>query len=284
MIRVQGLTKAYGDAVVVDDVSFDVASGEAVALWGHNGAGKTTIVRCLFGLVSYRGDVSVGGHDARRDGKEARRLMGHVPQELSFFDDLAVGETLALSARLRGVASGRIDEVLGTVGLAAERGKKVGSLSGGMKQRLAIALALLADPPVLVLDEPTSNLDAASRESMLALLEELRGPGRSLLLTSHHLEEVGLLADRVITLEAGRAVLECPPDELAERLGLRSWLHLLVEGVSKEEAASVLVGEGFTAWPNSRGVLVDVSSQDKARALQTLARSGIDVRDFEVWR
>ena len=86
MIRVKGLTKAYGDAVVVDDVSFDVASGEAVALWGHNGAGKTTIVRCLFGLVSYRGEVTVGGHDARRDGKEARRLMGHVPQELSFFD------------------------------------------------------------------------------------------------------------------------------------------------------------------------------------------------------
>lgn len=284
MIRVEGLRKVYGGVVAVDDVSFTVASGESVALWGHNGAGKTTIVRCLFGLVSYEGAVTVGGHDARDDGKAARALMGHVPQELSFFDDLGVSETLAFSARLRGVPPARIDEVLETVALSSERTKKVGSLSGGMRQRLAFALALLADPPVLVLDEPTSNLDAASREAMLGLLEELRGPGRSLLLTSHHLEEVGLLADRVITLEEGRAVLECPPDELAERLGLRSWLHLLVDGAPKEEAVSVLVREGFTAWPNSRGVLVDVSSQEKARALQTLARSGIAVRDFEVWR
>lgn len=284
MIRVEGLRKMYGGVVAVDDVSFSVASGESVALWGHNGAGKTTIVRCLFGLVSYEGTVTVGGHDARRDGKAARRLMGHVPQELSFFDDLEVSETLAFSARLRGVPPARIDETLETVALSSERTKKVGSLSGGMRQRLAFALALLADPPVLVLDEPTSNLDAASREAMLRLLEELRDPGRSLLLTSHHLEEVGLLADRVITLEEGRAVLECPPDELAERLGLRSWLHLLVEGAPTEEAVAVLAGEGFTAWPNSRGVLVDVSSQEKARALQTLARSGITVRDFEVWR
>ncbi len=284
MIRVEGLRKVYGGVVAVDDVSFTVASGESVALWGHNGAGKTTIVRCLFGLVSYEGTVTVGGHDARDDGKAARALMGHVPQELSFFDDLGVSETLAFSARLRGVPPARLDEVLETVALTSERRKKVGSLSGGMRQRLAFALALLADPPVLVLDEPTSNLDAASREAMLGLLEELRGPGRSLLLTSHHLEEVGLLADRVITLEEGRAVLECPPDELAERLGLRSWLHLLVDGAPKEEAVSVLVREGFAAWPNSRGVLVDVSSQEKARALQTLARSGIAVRDFEVWR
>lgn len=284
MIHVEGLTKRYRDVAVVDGVSFAVALGESVALWGHNGAGKTTIVRCLFGLVSYEGTATVGGHDATREGKAARRLMGHVPQELSFYDDLGVFETLDFSARVRGVGKARIDEVLDTVSLAGERRKLVGSLSGGMKQRLAIGLALLADPPVLVLDEPTSNLDAASREAMVGLLESLRGSQRSLLLTSHHIEEVGLLADRVITLESGHAVLECAPDELAERLGLRSWLHLLIDDVSPTEVVSVLRAGGFNAWPNSRGVLVDVSAQEKARALDALAASGIAVRDFEVWR
>lgn len=283
MIEISNLTKAYRGVTVVDDVSLRITAGESVALWGHNGAGKTTIVRCLFGLVRYQGTITVGGFDATTQGKSARKLMGHVPQELSFYDDMTTEETLALSARLRDVNSGRVGEVMELVSLADQGAKRVGSLSGGMKQRLAIGLAILSDPPVLVLDEPTSNLDAASRESVVDLLDSLRGPGRVLLLTSHHLDEVGMLSDRVITLENGKSVLDCAPGELADRLGLRSWLHVVVHA-AVGDTVTFLKGLGFEAWPNSRGVLVDVASSQKAEVLAALAGAGIEIRDFEVWR
>jgi len=284
VIVTEKLTKVYGKVRALDEVSISVAEGEVVALWGHNGAGKTTVIRCLLDLVSYSGVARIGGRDATAEGKEARRLVGYVPQELSFFDDLGVRETLAFSAGLRRVPTDRIDVVLDRVGLVAESGKLVGALSGGMKQRLAIALALLPDPPVFLLDEPTSNLDAASRESVLELLHDLKTPRRSMLLTSHHLEEVGILADRAVIMEHGRVVLEAPPSELAERLGIRSWLHVVVDPNDVDRALDELSAAGFDASRNARGVLVEVPALQKTRALDVIAHAGIPARDFEVWR
>ncbi len=283
MIRVEGLTKRYGEVTVVDDVSFEVGASEAVALWGPNGAGKSTIVRCILGLARYGGRAEVAGLDVKRAGKAVRRLIGYVPQELSFYDDLDVGETVDLSARLRGVGVARADEALSTVGLGGEHTKRVGALSGGMKQRLAIALALLHDPPVLLLDEPTSNLDVAARESVIELLEGLRRD-RCLLLTSHHLEEVGMLVDRVLAMESGRVTLECEPAELAEKLGLRSWLHLVLSEGELVRARSLLDARGYHTRMNSRGVLVEVSTLQKGAALAVLHEAGLEVLDLEVWR
>lgn len=284
MIRVEGLTKRYGRATVVDDVSFDVPDGDAIALWGPNGAGKSTIVRCLLGMARFEGTIEVCGLDVRRQGKATRRLIGYVPQELAFYDDLTVQDTMEFSAGLRRVSAARSGEVLETVGLAEQRAKRVGALSGGMKQRLAIATALLHDPPILLLDEPTSSLDAGAREAMMSLFEHLRGPGRAVLLTSHHLEEVGMLVDRVLTMEDGRIVLECEPAELAEHLGIRSWLHVLMPLEQVEQAVRLLNERGFVARRNTRGVLVEVSAQRKGTALVALHEAGLDVLDLEVWR
>ncbi|MFN8035768.1 MAG: ABC transporter ATP-binding protein [Acidimicrobiia bacterium] len=284
MIRIEGLTKRYGSATVVDDVSFTVPGGDALALWGPNGAGKSTIVRCLLGLARFDGTIEVCGLDVRQQPKATRRLIGYVPQELVFYDDMTAEETLAFSAALRGLGTERGGEVLELVGLTPHAGKRVGALSGGMKQRLAIALALVHDPPVLVLDEPTSSLDAATREAMVSLFEHLRGPERAVLLTSHHLEEVGMLVDRVLTMEDGRVTLECEPAELADRLGIRSWLHVMVPGEQVEAAVELLGRHGFTARRNTRGVIVEVQAQSKGAALMTLQDAGIDVLDLEVWR
>ncbi len=284
MIHIQHLTKRYGRKTVVDNLSFEIAPGECVALWGPNGAGKTTILRCLLGLVAFDGEITVGGLDARRQGKAARRLLGHVPQELSFFDDLAVADTLAFSAELRGVGPDRVGEVIDRLGLGAQQAKPVGALSGGMKQRLALALALLADPPILLLDEPTSNLDAAARESAMSLLESLRHAGRNLILTSHHFEEVGALVDRVIALEDGRIVHDGAPADLAHRLGARFTLHLLVADSQVDPALAVLLQQGFAARRNGQGLLVEVAPREKGAAFGALHGAGITVKDFEIWQ
>ena len=284
MIGIRNLTKRYGSTVVVDAMDLEVGRGEAVALWGPNGAGKTTVIRCILGLVSFEGEVLVDGLDARMSGKAVRSRIGYVPQELSFYDDMVVLDLLDYSASLRGIGTERVDEVMEMTGLVDNHRKLVRELSGGLKQRLGLATALLPDPPLLLLDEPTSNLDASSRDAAIRLLDDLRHTGRTLLVTSHHIEEVGMLVDRVIAMDAGAKVTECAPFDLAEELGISAWMHLITAGSEADRATSVLVEAGFNARRNSRGVLVEVSAQQKGRAEGVLQDAGISIADLEVWR
>lgn len=228
MISVQNLTKRYAqpgrawwsDATIiaVDDLSFALDQGQSMALWGVNGAGKTTVLKCLLGLLDCQGDLRLDGADLRKDGRNARRHFGYVPQELAFHNDLSVAESCRFYAHLKDVNLTCIPLVLEQVGLTDQARKAVGALSGGMKQRLALALALLADPPVLLLDEPTSNLDAETRDEFLALLSQLHGAGKTLLFTSHHLEEVEQLADQVLILRDGKLLAQGTPAELMHLL------------------------------------------------------------------
>lgn len=204
MIAVEGLTVRYGPAAVVDGLTFDVGPGGGLALWGTNGAGKTTALQAMLGLLPFAGAVRLGGHDIRRDGRRARALVGYVPQQVAFWDDLGALECLTFLARLRRAPIGRAADLLARVELADHAAKRVGALSGGMKQRLALAAALLGDPPILLLDEPTANLDAAGRRDFLALLADLRAGGTTLVVTTHRLAEVRMLADDVIVLDTGR--------------------------------------------------------------------------------
>jgi ABC-type multidrug transport system ATPase subunit len=284
MISIENLTKSYGDLVVVDNFSVEVESGDAVALWGPNGAGKTTVIRCLLGLVSYEGTITVDGLDARDRGKAVRSMIGYVPQELSFYDEMKVVDLLDYSASLRGIGQERVDEVAERLGLDVHQDKLVRELSGGLKQRLGLATALVPDPPILLLDEPTSNLDATARDAAIRVLEDLRHEGRTMVVTSHHIEEVGMLVDRVVAMEAGKTVTECAPYDLAEELGIRAWLHLITEGHKAAEATAVLIDAGFDARQNSKGVLVEVSAQQKGDAVAVLQAAGISIEDLEVWR
>lgn len=217
MIEVEHLTKRYGAARAVADLSFTVRAGTAVAMWGHNGAGKTTTLRCVLGLVPFEGTIRVGGCDVRGEPRAVRRLIGYVPQSLGYYD-LSVAETVELFRALKKVGDpSRGERALELVGLSGEGGKRAGALSGGMRQRLALALALLADPPVLLLDEPTASLDARGRADLLRLLRGCKRAGKTLLFASHRPEEVRLLADRVLVLENGALAMECGPEEFARR-------------------------------------------------------------------
>lgn len=282
MIEFSHLSKRFGKFTAVDDLSFSVEPQQAVALWGPNGAGKTTAIKCLLSLLRYDGKILVDGQDAHKQGKAVRRKVGYVPQELAFYSDLTTLDTAEYYARLKRVDRNRARAVLAEVGLDEHDRKLVGALSGGMKQRLALGLALLADPPVLVLDEPTSNLDAAGRDQFLQLLAGVRSAGKTVLFTSHRIEEISALADRVLVMERGRLQLTCSAGELAQRLGLRMQvkLHLAPEAI--EPALTVLQGVGFGASRNGTGVLVDVLPGEKAAPIHVLRDAAIDVKDFEM--
>ncbi|MDX1664752.1 MAG: ABC transporter ATP-binding protein [Candidatus Promineifilaceae bacterium] len=281
IIEVNALTKRFGALTAVDDLSFTVDAGEAVALWGANGAGKTTVLRCLLHLIPFEGQIAVDGIDVRQRGKIVRRLIGFVPQELTFHDDLTVAETLVFYARLKKLPTGHdFTPLLTRLELDEHVHKAVRDLSGGLKQRLALALALLADPPILLLDEPTSNLDIRAREDFLQFVRELNGAGKTLIFSSHRLEEVRALADRVLLLEGGRLALAAPPRELERRLSETTTLHLALLPVTIDPALRVLSDHGLPVSRNGHGVRVQVPPDAKAEPLRLLHDAGIDVQDF----
>ena len=283
MIKVSNLTKKFGDFIAVDNVSFEIAPGEAVALWGPNGAGKTTIIRSLLGLHAAQGELLVNGWDIKREGKKVRSVVGYVPQELAFYADLSTRDTLRFFAKLKRAAAPRVEEVLAEVGLSDHGDKPVATLSGGMKQRLALAIALLADPPLLMLDEPTSNLDATARDDFIKLLLRQRASGKTLLLTSHRLEEIEILATRVFVLEDGRIKIVCEsPTQLADRLGMQIGLKLTVPDEMRGDALSLLQARGYEATSNGTGLHVTVSPSAKTAPIKTLLGADIEVNDFEV--
>jgi nitrous oxidase accessory protein len=221
MIEVTNLTKRFGRLTAVNNLSFTVSPGEAVALWGANGAGKSTALHCLLDLTQYEGTITVNGLDARRQGKQVRAQVGFVPQSLNFHDDLTIMETLDLYAQLKRVESDdEFAALLEKVDLTAHAHKRVDELSGGLKQRLALALALLADPPILLLDEPTASLDVGARSEFLTLLRSLKQAGKTLLFSSHHLDAVTGIADRVLVMEGGILVAAGPPADMESAWGI----------------------------------------------------------------
>jgi ABC-type multidrug transport system ATPase subunit len=194
---------------VLDGVSFAVRRGEAVALVGANGSGKTTVLRCLLGLVPFAGRARIGGHDVVREPIRARALTGYLPQRPAF-GDMTAEEALRFVARIRRVPVDGVLPALRRVGLERHAGSSARTFSGGMQQRLSLAAALLADSPVLLLDEPTASLDRAGQHSFLDLAASLRDEGRTLLLASHRVEEIERLTSRVIELHEGRPLAGDP--------------------------------------------------------------------------
>jgi len=214
VIEVRDLSKSYGRTPVLADLSFTVDEGEVVALLGANGAGKTTLLKCLLGLVRFRGEARIGGLDVAFWGKEVRRLVGYLPQTPAFPPHLTVVETLIEYADLRGLRGEDIDARLVQVGLTAHANKRVGALSGGLRQRLGLAVACLGDPPVLLMDEPVANLDPEGRQLFADLVRDLHAAGRTVLLSTHALRILERVAERALLLSDGRLVYDGRLDAL----------------------------------------------------------------------
>jgi len=215
VLRVEGLTKRYGSATVLNDVGFSLEPGTITAILGPNGAGKTTTLKCILGVTDFEGKVEVDGYSSRRQGKKARSRIGYLPQTPAFSEGDTCRQALEFLAELRGSDVSRVQPLLKRVDLEEQSDLAVGHLSGGMKQRLALAAALLSDPPLLLLDEPTANLDAASREQLHNLVAQLRSEGRTIVISTHFVDNLGDLADHVLVLREGRLVYTGTVEELA---------------------------------------------------------------------
>jgi len=271
MLAAEGLCKSYGGRVVVAELSLAVGAGEIVGLLGPNGAGKSTTVAMLCGLIAAdRGSVLVGSGDERQalsvDAHDAKRRIGVVPQELSIYENLGAAANLSLFGALYGLSGTllreRVDAALALVGLADRAKEKPQVFSGGMKRRLNIAAALVHDPDILILDEPTVGVDPQSRNAIFDNLETLRDRGKALLYTTHYMEEAERLCDRVIIMDHGQVVASDTLAGLYKRLPAVETLEIELEG---EVDVAALAGEPGIENPLQDGSRLHAGVADLGR-------------------
>jgi len=248
VIRAEELTKRYAATLAVDHVDFEVRSGEIVGILGPNGSGKTTTILMLLGLTEpSEGRAKVAGFDPLREPLEVKRRVGYLPDSVGFYDGLSAHDNLAYTARLAGMSRGAIDErfaeALARVGLPEVGRERVGTFSRGMRQRLGLAEVLMKRPSIAILDEPTATLDPHSTQEFLGMIRALKKEGTAVLLSSHHLDQVQTVCDRVALFNQGRIALSGSVTDLAQRvLGGGHVIDIEVRGPGVRDRLAAMPG------------------------------------------
>jgi len=243
MIEVQELTKYYGSTMAISRLNFGVAPGEIMGFLGPNAAGKTTTLKILAGfLIPSSGTARINGRDCVSQSLEVRRSLGYLPETVPLYTDLTVTQFLRFAAQAKGVGAkeetGELDRVVAACGLGEVRHTLIAALSKGFRQRVGLAQALLNNPPVLILDEPTIGLDPSQIVEIRQLIKELAG-AHTVILSSHILPEVSQLCQRVVIINRGQIVAGDTPENLSRQLGHGSRVRLTVKGPEAEVAAAL---------------------------------------------
>lgn len=258
-IEAKALSKRFGDLVAVDGIDLTVEPGQLFALLGPNGAGKTTTMKMLCCLLRpTSGNANVMGHDVRTDPLSVKQVINISPQETAIAEHLDSWENLALIAGLHGIEASQAKqtagELLEMLGLISRASDKVKKLSGGMQRRLSIAMALISDPEVLFLDEPTLGLDAQSRRAIWSHIQELKG-SKTILHTTHYLEEADALADRIAIIDEGKIIASGSPQELKRSIGDGQTMSIEATNITAESMTAL---SQFCTNVTRTGVGVDV--------------------------
>jgi ABC-type multidrug transport system ATPase subunit len=283
MMRVGGIRKRFGAIVAVDGLDFVVEPGETFALIGPNGAGKTTTLKMLLGLTRPdAGRVLLGPDRLPPHDPRARRALGYVPQRVEFAPARTVLEVLRFFADLKGLERKAVGQALERVGLESHAARRAGELSGGYTQRLSLAQALLGDPSLLILDEPTGSLDPEATWEFRSLVERLREEGKTIVLSSHLLTEVERIADRVLILLDGRAVQIERLDDLRQRQLRASRLKIETKGEADAAEPVLRRLEVPFERPGPREILVGASNGRSLEVLDALRLAGVELRSFHM--
>jgi len=286
MVEVQALSKRYGALRAVDGVSFDVGQGEIFGFLGPNGAGKTTCLEMMEGLRKPdSGKVTLRGFPVWPDPGKVKNLIGVQLQATSFYEELKVQEILRLFAALYGrkITPPELDGLLEMGGLSEKRHAYINTLSGGQKQRLAIITALVNDPEVLFLDEPTTGLDPQARRRSWEIIKELQGRGKTIILTTHYMEEAENLCDRVAIIDQGKIVAIDQPQKLVDQLGRKARISFTG---SRPLDSALLARVGVEAVKADAGdgqvVFAADPGQTIALLLETARQEGIAINNLHV--
>ena len=286
-VETQNLVKKFGSFVAVDDVSLAVEKGEIFGFLGPNGAGKSTVIRMLCGLLTpTSGSASVNGFDVARDPEEIRRTIGYMSQKFSLYDDLTVEENIDFFTGMYGVPREKRAErkrhVLEMANLSDRRNALTRTLSGGWKQRLALGCAILHDPPVLFLDEPTSGVDPLARLAFWALIRDLSGTGHTIFVSTHYMDEAEY-CNRLALMYRGKVIALGTPAELKAGLTEHSLLNLdASDPLDTMRALEGLEGvRDVAVFGGGLHVTVDNVEATSARMRERLGAQGIEVRKLE---
>lgn len=291
IVEVDGLVKRFGDLTAADGVSFSIARGEIFGLLGPNGAGKTTTISMLSCLLAPDGgDATVAGHSILTDSIGVRRALGVVPQEIALYPTLTAAENLRFWGRMYGLAGTALEDAvaygLETAGLADKARVRVETFSGGMKRRINIAAGILHRPQVLLMDEPTVGIDPQSRNHILDTVRELNREGMTVVYTSHYMEEVEALCDRVAIVDHGRVIALGTLEELRALVGDEDRIRIaLSEGGEDDALAAVRGVAGVSRAELAEGTL-DVLTPEAALVLgaivEAIGTAGAHLRSVEV--
>ena len=289
MIRVKDLQKSYGNLRAVDGISFEVPEGQMLGFLGPNGAGKTTTLSMISGLLKPdQGRVSIGEIDVWHSPKEAKRILGLVPQDLALYEELTARENLMFWGSLfhlpRSELKANIEVWLDRVGLKGRAREAVSKFSGGMKRRLNLAIGLVHNPKVVLLDEPTVGIDPQARKNILDIIREIVKEGSTILFTTHHLEEAEALCDRIAIIDHGKILETGSVEELAKVVGdgdivsiKGSFTAVQLKTILENESVNILNAAEHTATMSlSHGGL------NIAALLQKFSEAGIEVTDISM--
>ena len=287
LIVARGLTKKFGDFTAVDGIDFSVYRGESFGLLGPNGAGKSTTMR-IIGATSQRtsGEITILGKDPEKFGPQIRAHLGVIPQKDNLDEQLTVTENLYIYGRYFGLSpkfiKGKVDELLEFAQLEEKRDAKVESLSGGMKRRLTIARALVSDPDILILDEPTTGLDPQARHILWDRLFRLKEKGVTLVITTHFMDEAEQLCERLIVIDRGKIMAEGSPAELIKNYSSKEVLELRFGSEKNEEIADKLRDkcDRLEVLPDR----ILLYSEDAEHTLEDIMRTGLHPRTSLVRR
>jgi Cu-processing system ATP-binding protein len=281
MIEITGLGKRYGNCTALADVSLQISAGETFAILGPNGSGKTTLLKCMAGLARpSAGHITINGLDLNPDSQVAKSAFSYLPQQVRLPDQLTAPEVLQFYARLRGISNGRVNHLLSSYALNGFGKKRIREYSGGMLQRLGLAIALLPDAPILLLDEPTSGLDPDACTRLCELLAELRSKHRTIVFSCHVLADAESIADRVAILLDGRLAGIEQIGGLRERLAAAARMRLKLHAPTPRACEAVRRAGAASAEIEGDCLVVTCRPEHRRDVIHALESEGAHIESF----